>query len=206
MPGNAKTNTPVPIEHEGLIESAELGQEWERVDMENNAVRRLVCFYPSGDQSVAISLHENRVPINALAAQAFHDLLSQHAHEMHTLSSSEVISLEHVMNRLNVGDNQHTNPAQQGERYAPVFRLDACRVQQINGKAVLLVNGCFVDPGGTPTTLLEGIFIDCDGTGRRIQGLAFEAPDQNQYDRHQGAFENMLKSICWVSEEANFKF
>ena len=189
-------NESVSINQEGSIYSANLPGDWNST-RENLAIRTLTRLHPKDDESVSISMIQPGRPITAAAAEAFHSLLNQPAH---TLSPDEVKSVEKVMNTLNAGDNQYTNSAQPGDRYAPNFRLSGSRTGEINGKPVLEVEGSFVNQMGNPTDVFKGIFIDRDGTGTSIQGVALDAPDSQRYSQYSTAFENMLQSIKWSGQ------
>jgi len=203
MPGSSANHTSandsLSIEQEGSIVSANLPGAWDSTH-ENLAIRTLTRLNPREHESVSISIIQPRIPINSDAGQAFHDLLAAYANQAHILSSGEVKSVEKVMNTLNTGDNQCTNSAQQGDRYAPIFHVSECRIEQINGRPVLAVEGSFVNQMGDPSNMFRGIFIDRDGTGTSIQGIALEAPDKQLYSQYSSAFENMLRSITWAGQ------
>ena len=184
----------VTLHHEGAIDSASLPAGWQRSqsEAENSSLRTLSVFHPNCDQSVSISIHDARVPLPPAAAAAFHQLLENHAARSYAPLTDELQAIEPVLRVMNVGDNQYTNPPSANNEFPPSFHMQSCQVQQLNGRAVLAVEGRFGAQGqGSP---FRGIFIE---RGDRVEGIAYEAADLQSYLRHSGAFNGMLRSIKW---------
>ena len=90
---------------------------------------------------------------------------------------------------LNVDHNQFTAA---GNRQAP-FDLRSCRIEQLSGRPVLVIEGRF----GTSGTMLKGVFVDRTGTGEYVNALSVQAPDAGEFLVNTPAFNSILRSIRW---------
>jgi hypothetical protein len=196
--GPGQSRAPLNIEHAGVIDRASIAAGWERGERQNRPQRTIDSFHPTENEAVSMSFHNIGIPLNAATGRAFHDLLAQHSAQSYNLSAAEIRSISSVLSCLNVGDNQYTNQAHPGDRYAPAFHLDSCSIRQLNGKPVIIAEGNFVNRAGAAGTHFRGVFIDQDGTGQMVQGLALEAPDQQNFQKYAPTFEQMLQSIRWT--------
>ena len=180
--------------NQGSIADIQLDKSWELTETEHSAFRKLQSFSAPGDSSTTISFHESQMPVNAAAAQSLKQLFGNYSNQIHNLSPEEIRSIAPILDRLNAGDNQHTNS---GESQSPVFHLDHCRIQQINGKPVLQIDGNFIKADGTPGQALKGILMSGKGNPQKIQAIAFEAANKQSLLKHQAIYDSMMNSIKW---------
>jgi hypothetical protein len=107
-----------------------------------------------------------------------------------------------------IGDNQIVSPAKNADSRRPSFHVDSARLENVNGKTVLAVDGWFTqqDQAGriklaadnTPEKRrYSGIFIDADGSGAKVQELFFSADDKDSYLSNKSVFRSAIKSIKW---------
>jgi hypothetical protein len=107
-----------------------------------------------------------------------------------------------------VGDNQIISPDKNPDSRRPSFHVDSARLENVNGKTVLAVDGWFTQQDqavriklaadNTPVKRrYSGIFIDADGSGAKVQELFFSADDKDSYLSNKSVFRSAIKSIEW---------
>jgi hypothetical protein len=116
--------------------------------------------------------------------------------------------LSSVLGTNTIGDNQIISPAKNADSRRPSFHIDSARLENINGKTVLAVDGWFTEQDQAGRTKLaadntpekrrySGMFIDEDGSGAKVQELFFSADDKDSYLSNKSVFRSAIKSIKW---------
>ena len=106
-----------------------------------------------------------------------------------------------------IGDNQLTVPNTGADSRTPAFHLESARVEMINGKNVIAIDGWFNRSGDNtqPKTTVDehsrrfytGIFFDADGKSTKVDELYLIADDQASFDSNRTIFNNALSKIKW---------
>jgi len=126
------------------------------------APRFTLCFYYRG------------LLIPEAAGKAFHELLEKPAH---VLSRAELQSVGEVLRDKARADD---------------FNTSLARTEDLNGKRVLVVAGCY--PRINEETV--EVFVDARGDGRAVQEIYYQAP-QDVFSQHAKAAKNAIRSIRW---------
>lgn len=97
----------------------------------------------------------------------------------------------------NAGHNQASN--QQTGVMGPAYRLDKLRVQELNKRCVLLVQGAYLALDGGMISLDYGVLIDATPLSRQahLQEIHLQAPPGMSHEMLVTQFECMLSSTVW---------
>lgn len=197
-PARNAQNATTELTNQGSIRHMTIPSGWNESSNEQGSIgmRSMRTFSKAGEPDAQISVFYRGLPVSDQTANAFHDLLQRKTagqrHEV--LTMSEIRGLSEAMGTSTVGDNQWTNPAKPGDRTAPAFKMSNAYTMQVDGKTVMAVEGSFVDQSGKSINDFQGIFIDSDGTGKRIQEVFVQTPP-GQMPRHSQSFKQVLNSI-----------
>lgn len=125
----------------------------------------------------------------------FRDLLLRHQdiREKTALMPQEIKDLVHVLDLT--GFNQYSFP-QEKSGYPPDFHLRSAELVPLNGKIVLKVVGDFVTTG-VVDAYYYGIYIDADGSGRKVYEVFLRAGDKQEFMRSLTAYKAALSTISW---------
>ena len=221
LPLHALLASPtIKMENFGDIKS--INRPWDAdPNTGNSQSGRAFSFVPpSASSKTRISFIEHGDPMARNDEPALHKLLSSKS----TASGSVLfdatdaaafpqakrtfVSISSILGGLNVGDNQLTS----GKGRAPAFHLQSARLQSINGKTVLAVNGTFAqlddkgnikkDSHGPLKRFYSGIFADGSGNNSPIE-LYLQSDDKKSFDSSKDEFHSLLQSIEWAEGTAN---
>lgn len=156
------------------IASIELGEKWQARTAPSGAIE-LLAFSLKADESVQLNLFYRGKSVNPVAAERFHKLLGQVAHEV---DPSELRLVEMVL-----------RDASEPE----YFQCDSARTLMIGGKMVLQVDGLW-----TQNRLKSrAFFADRDGDGKTVSEIHYLAP-VSQFEQHLADVEAILKTVRWL--------
>lgn len=193
----AQTRAGVAVNDRGPIQSIDMPAGWTQRDVQTGGIgnRSLETFAPPNEKDVGISVFYGGLPASAKSAQAFLRVLNDKpaTDGPQRLTTSEIKELSEVMGRLQAGDNQYTNS---GKYRAPVFNLTDAYTMNVNGRTVLAVQGNFVDKDGKPSRGFNGVFVDSDGTGQRVQQIFLQG-NPAKLSQYQQQFQDTVASIEW---------
>lgn len=135
-------------------------------------------FYPSDLPAVRLGFFYRGMPVSDSSGSLFRQILDQ---GQHALSPAEFTSLREVLRT--VADDQ-------------VFDLASAKVQDLNGKLVLIVRGIWREKHMHHL----GIFVAADPEATRIQEITFTYPDEHS-SKFAKEGESAIYSIVWVAIE-----
>lgn len=126
----------------------------------------------------------------------FATLLREHqtsTKEITPLTPKQIAEITEVLDLT--GFNQFAfPPAEYG--CIPDFNLRSAEVKTPSNKPVLAVDGEFVAQG-TTDTWYRGIYIDADGSGRKIYELFLRSANRDSFYKFLKHFNEAVASICW---------
>jgi hypothetical protein len=128
----------------------------------------------SDDPDVRICVYYRGYGINPRSAQYFRHTLDKSAH---VLSPDEIYSLSDLF-------AEKANPA--------LFTIAGARTEIINGMPVLVMEGVY----GSLDECNCSVYIDADGTGKFVQEIFFQTPE-DRYKSNFPKFREALASIEW---------
>ncbi|MBA4026662.1 MAG: hypothetical protein C0473_00320 [Cyanobacteria bacterium DS3.002] len=142
----------------------------------------LESFSPPGNPDVTLNRYYRGHELNDQSAAAFRNILEKKpaTNQEQLLSPSEIKALSQVFGQSSVGDNQYSNSTKSGTSASPAFELDVAYTKQIKGKPGVVVEGRFVDADGTPQKEFIGAFIDSTGTGKVVQEVYLEGSSSDR--------------------------
>ncbi|MBY0548552.1 MAG: hypothetical protein K2W95_14880 [Candidatus Obscuribacterales bacterium] len=109
------------------------------------------------------------------------------------LTPKQIVELTEVLDLA--GFNQFAfPPAEYG--CVPDFNLRSAEVKTLGGKPVIVVDGEFVAQG-TADTWYSGIYIDADGSGRKIYELFLRSANRESFFTFLKHFNEAVSSIRW---------
>ncbi|MBZ0185619.1 MAG: hypothetical protein K8F91_05150 [Candidatus Obscuribacterales bacterium] len=193
-----KTNTEKQDLADGPIKSLDIPSLWNRSDSYESGVGSIVTFKPGvGDASITSMEHNS--PISDRAAQDFKRLLADNIGNTKpkVLTLAEIRSLTEVLGSTTMGDNQYTNSNGYPSPNAPMFKLNNVHILNINGKAVLEVEGSYMDQDGKPSELYKGILSPSGKDGKHINELFLAAPNRQEMVQQEGNYLKAKRSISW---------
>lgn len=118
---------------------------------------------------------------------------NQHISEKQTLTANEIKDLSPILDIT--GFNQYSF-GNERSGFSPDFHLRSAELIPLNGKIVLKVVGDFLTDQNVDT-YFYGIYIDADGTGRKIYEVFLRASDKEEFMQSLSEFKTMLDSISW---------
>ncbi|MBP9090156.1 hypothetical protein KBI23_03945 [bacterium] len=142
----------------------------------------LESFSPPGNPDLTINHYYRGHELNDQAAESFRNILEKKpaTNQEQLLSPTEIKALSQVFGQASVGDNQYSNSTKSGTSAAPTFELDVAYTKQIRGMPGVVVEGRFVDANGTPQREFIGAFIDSTGTGKVVQEVYLEGSSSDR--------------------------
>ena len=72
------------------------------------------------------------------------------------------------------------------------FALSSARVEDLNGKKVLVVEGQYTQSGDK----IHAVYVDADGSGRFVQEIFYQSP-KDEYDAYWKEAGKEFKTIDW---------
>jgi hypothetical protein len=198
------------------IASMQLPSNWFKVE-QNTRLADATTFRPSTIDKTQISFYGSIKPIDEESGKAFKQVINAdlptprivYSEAMQADSQANIQTmrdLSSVLGRTTVGDNQLTSS---GSR-RPAFHLETAKVETINGKNVVSVDGWFtqtddhakikMDENGPVKRRYSGVFFEVNtpgGAAPKIKGLYLLADDNISFTSNKAAFRNALKSIEW---------
>jgi len=132
-------------------------------------------------------------------------LFSESAHQQNKAHTELLDALASILGTTNVGDNQLTSAAQLKDSASPSFHVDTARVEQINGKKVLTIDGWFTqideqghqkrDQEGPLKRHYTGIFTT--GENGLVNEVYLQADSKMSFTASKAPFRAVVRSIEW---------
>jgi len=167
------------IENQGQIDSIDFPEGWVAGKPQPNpgiGARSYREVFRKDNPDTSVSFFYRGLPINDQSAHNFRDVLSK---PPHALSEQEKESLKDVLStKTPVGSDQ--------------FKMTDARVEDLNGKKVLVVEGQYTKSGDK----IHAVYVDADGTGRVVQEIFYQSP-ADQYAKYWKQADRAFKSIDW---------
>lgn len=216
--GGATNGATETMQNLGAIKSIDLPAGLIKSNQSEPFRGNMIKFYAARDSSTEFGFlqHTGR-QVNQQSADTFHRLLKDNtnlaaplvlyneASGPPTQQTRELMSrLSTVLGATTLGDNQLTAT---GSR-TPAFHLESMRLETINGKTVLAIDGWYrqkdqmgnwkTEPDGSPSKRrYTGIFIDGDGAGKAAHELYLLSDTEGQFNTYNQKYKKSLQSIKW---------
>lgn len=190
----------VPLLNIGPIKRLEAPQGWKkttaRVSQPNHIQSPVLLFRPpDSEHDVEIGVFFRSRLESEADGKIFADLISAHA----DIISKEALQPAQIKDLVNIldltGFNQYSFP-QEISGYQPDFYLRSAELMPLNGKVVLRVVGDFMTAGDIDTYFC-GIYIDADGSGRKIYEIFLRSNNKPAFVKALIAYKISLASISW---------
>ncbi len=167
------------VENHGQIDSMSFPEGWVAGKPQENpgiGTRSYREVYRQDHPDTVVGFFYRGLPIGDEAALNFRDLLSKPSH---TLSEQEKQSIREVLaTKTPVGSDQ--------------FAFSTARVEDLNGKKVLVVEGQYTKSGDK----IRAVYVDADGSGRVVQEIYYQSP-KDEYDVYWKEAQRAFQSIDW---------
>lgn len=216
--GTGASASTEKFENLGVIKSIDLPGGLLKSNESQPFLGTLTKFYaPRGTDTEFGFLQHTGRQVDQASADTFHKMLKDHPNLTAPLyiyneasgpptqqQRDFMAKLSTVLGATTLGDNQLTST---GSR-TPAFHLESARLETINGKTVLAVDGWYrqkddqgnwkTEPDGTPSKRrYSGIFIDGDGAGKAAQELYLLSGQEAQFNKYNQQYKKSLQSIKW---------
>jgi hypothetical protein len=198
------------------ISQLELPSSWARFD-QKGLRSNSTTFRPGNHASTEIGLIERNRPIAEKSAATFNKLVNGELSTPHNLYSDKAGSspadvetfkaLSDALGSTTVGDNQLSCPQTSADCRRPAFHMDSARVETINGRNVIAVDGWFTQlsdsaqvitgADGPAKRYYSGIFFEAGARGSKVDELYVTADDKRSYLNNKAAYQSVLQSIKW---------
>jgi hypothetical protein len=198
------------------IAEMEFPSSWARFDQAGSRSRSVV-FRPADNPSTEIGFLERNRPVDEQSAALFQNLVGSGLPTPRSLYSDKAGSnaqdeqmfktLASALGSSLVGDNQLSCPQTGPACRTPAFHLDSARVETINGKNVIAVDGYFaqldeqaqpkMDHDGPAKRYYSGIFFDAGGNGSKVDEMYLTADDQASFQSNKAVYRSATQSIKW---------
>jgi hypothetical protein len=210
-----KTGTQ-KIKNLDAINEMKLPGTWGRFER-TSAMGHSVVFRRSKHEETQISFCRRDRAVDEKSAEAFKNLVSSNLPTPRVLYShnlgANVQNLEmfrtlaSALGSSLVGDNQLAMPANACDSRQPAFHLDSARVETLNGKNVVAIDGWFTQmderaqikmaADGPVKRYYSGIFFNADGKGTEVDEIYLIADDKPSFVSSKATFLAATKSIKW---------
>lgn len=155
----------------------------------------VVSFRPPGDVAAEIGIFFRGRMESESTGRKFTEYLNSFVGPgKRALIKEEIRELSEILDLA--GFNQFSFPPEECG-FVPDFRLLTAELEVVNGRVVLVVSGEFLERMDLIDTWYTTVFVDSDGSGRKIYELFYRASEQELYGQHLILFENALQSIEW---------
>jgi hypothetical protein len=205
-----------PVKDLSGINSIQIPPDWLKVE-KNSPLGDSTIFRHSLNDNTQISFYSDRSPTDPKSASVFKSLVDSagptpkllYGKSSHASNEANIHIIKQLSDALGstlVGDNQLTA----GNERTPAFHLDSARVETINGKNVIAVDGWFsrlddkadviMDSNGPAKRRYTGIFFDsaaAHSKETKIKELYLLADDNISFVGNKATFKTALKSIEW---------
>jgi len=201
------------------IEQMELPASWARFDQVGSRSSSVV-FRPADNPSTEIGFLERNRPVDDKSAALFENLVGSILPTPRVLYSDKdganaqneqlFKTLASALGSSLVGDNQLSCPQTGPACRKPAFHLDSARVETINGKNVIAVDGWFtqmdekaqpkMDHDGPAKRYYSGIFFDAagsGGSGGKVDEMYLTADDKASFMSNKAVYRSATQSIKW---------
>ena len=197
----------------GAIAKMDVPNSWAYTNDSSDG--HMVSFRPVSNKDVQFSSYEHGWHLSQRASEAFQKLLSEPMTVPKLLYSDSspsansdaanlFQSLAQALGSATVGDNQLTNSYKAPDPRSPIFHLDSARLETVNGKTVLAVDGWFAkkDTNGVQIGAASnpekrrysGIFF---ANKDKVQELFLSSDDNAAFVSNKAIFRSAIKSIEW---------
>jgi len=132
--------------------------------------------YREDSPETSICFFYRGLPVADGPAAAFKGVL---ARPPHALSDDELQSLSRIL--------EHKTPLN-----SELFEMTSARTEDWNGKTVMVIEGQYKE---SDDRIFE-IYVDADGSGRFVQEIFYQAPDE-QFSQHAEDARSALQSVKW---------
>ena len=198
------------------IDSMLLPSNWLKIE-QNTSLADATTFRPSNIDKTQISFFGSRRPLDQQSREAFQRVINPdlpipriiYAQAMQADNEANIQTIQALsdaLGRTAVGDNQLTAAASR----TPAFHMETARVERVNGKNVIAVDGWFsqlddraeikMDANGPVKRRYSGIFFESNADQNnetKIKELYLIADDNISFVSNKAAFRTALKSIKW---------
>jgi hypothetical protein len=198
------------------IASIQLPSTWFRIE-QNTALADATTFRPSTIDKTQISFYTGTKPLNEQSIEAFEQVInadlpipriiySEALQEDYKANIQTIQDLSRVFGSTTVGDNQLTSSTSR----RPAFHLETAKVETVNGKNVVAVDGWFtqlddyaqikMDENGPMKCRYSAIFFETNSSkdsASKIRKLYLQADESISFASHKAVFRTALKSIEW---------
>lgn len=167
-----------------------------RVPLPNHMQLPLFIFRPpSSKKNLEIGVFFRGRMESDSDAHKFSSLLKRHQNikDKQTLTHNEIKELASIFDIA--GFNQYSFSSDKSG-FPPDFRLRSAEIIPVNNRIVLRVVGDFLTEQ-TVDTYFCGIYIDADGTGKKVYEVFLKAGDKEEFLHSLPEFKAMLDSISW---------
>jgi hypothetical protein len=198
----------------GAIKSMKTPWEGAQIKQDGGLRGRAISFYsstkPGKDGQARISYVEHAHPLSLRSEPALNKLLASHEAKVTVLYADNfkpggpaylveaLKQLAPILGTTSVGDNQLTGGAR-----TPAFHLTTVKIETVNGRAVLAIDGWFMpeSSGDAPTDsnvkrFYSGIFVD-SGNNRPPDELYVQADGSRSFKVGRTEFQSTLRTIKW---------
>jgi hypothetical protein len=213
--GNYSLDGKETVTDLGAIKSMKTPWESEQIKQDLGLRGRAMSFYSPGklakDSQARISYVEHAHPLSLRAEPALNKLLGSHSVKAMVLyvdrgkqaasaSTAQTFQqLAPILGTTSVGDNQLTG----GAGRTPAFHLTKAKIETVNGRAVLAIDGWFMPESNGDASadknekrFYSGIFVD-SGDNRPPDELYVQADGVSSFADAQTEFQSALRTIKW---------
>jgi hypothetical protein len=198
------------------IDQMELPASWARFD-QASVRSRSVVFSPVDNPSTEIGFLERHRPVDDKSSAAFENIVGSilptprvlYADTFGANPQNEQLfkTLASALGSTLVGDNQLTCPQTGPTCRKPAFHLENARVETINGKNVIAVDGWFsqmddkaqikMDADGPAKRYYSGIFFAAGADASKVDEMYLTADDKASYLSNKAVYRSATQSIKW---------
>jgi len=198
------------------IASMQLPSKWFKIE-QNTRRADATTFRPSTIDNTQISFYGRIQPLDEQSGEAFKQVINAdlptpriiYSEAMQADSKANIQTIKDLSSAFGstlVGDNQLTSSTSR----QPAFHLETAKVETVNGKNVIAVDGWFtqsddhakikMDENGPVKRRYSGVFFEVNKPGSvapKIKEMYLLADDNISFTSNKAAFRTALKSIEW---------
>ena len=212
--------TTMTVEDLGSIKSFTLPSDWARSERFTWSGHS-ITFSNADYEGTRISYLAHENTISSKSQEAFEQVLNSPQNlpkPLYSETSKSAISAEQrklfnelapVLGLSNVGDNQLTSQTDDAFKRKAAFHLDSARVEEINGKRILAIDGWFSQTDEQGREKMEadapskryytGFFTPAqDKSGAKsVDELYLQSDSKMAFMANKACFRSAVKSIGW---------
>jgi hypothetical protein len=186
------------IDH-GSVRSIDLPAPWILLNSTDSRGVFSLKFGPPQNPDFWVTINDTGTPPPEEAARAFHALLASSAKDEppKVLTSDQLRDVSPALG-FGMGDNQYTNPVPYPGQDAPLFRLLAAELVEVNGRPMLKVAADYMKETGEPATHVVIVAAESPASASGVISLTLESPDPARFAAEAEVFGAIVRSIVWA--------